>query len=144
MTKEHEIQTMNTPQTRALPGTHPNTHPLYTHSGDWIARGIGLLVNAFFLLIVFLTVTGHDSLTPQGWPVVASLLVCILGVFTALRWERLGGRMVLGGVLALIPAVLYSAYSTGFGVQGLIVGLVVYPVPFLIVASLFLADNKTN
>lgn len=134
MRDEQDTHPMNSPQ------THPGTHSLYTHSGDWIARGIGLLVNAFFILIVFLTVTGQDTLTPKGWPVVASLLVGILGVFVAMRWERLGGRIAIVGALALIPAVLYSAYAIGFGLQGLVVGLVIYPVPFLIVASLFLSD----
>lgn len=119
----------------------PRTHALYRHSGDWITRGIGLLVNAFFLTVVGLTLTGQDPLTPKGWPVVACLLVSVAGVFIAMRWERLGGRIAIGGALALIPAVLYSAYVIGFGIDGLLVGLVVYPVPFLIVASLFLADS---
>lgn len=134
MRDEQETPTMNAPQ----------THPLYTHSGDWIARGIGLLVNAFFLVVVYLTLTGQDSLTPSGWPVVASLLVGIAGIFIAMRWERLGGRIAVLGALALVPAVLYSAVTVGFGLQGLVVGLVIYPVPFLIVASLFLSENKTH
>ncbi len=136
MTDEQDLAPMTPPQT--------STHPLYTRSGDWIARGIGLLVNAFFLLIVFLTVTGQNSLTPKGWPVVAGLLVCITGTFIAMRWERLGGRIAVAGAFALIPAVLYSAYAIGFGIQGLVVGLVIYPVPFLIVASLFLADSNAT
>lgn len=118
----------------------PQTHPFYKHSGDWIARGLGLLVNAFFLVVVFLTVTGQNTLTPNGWPVVASLLLCISGIFVAMRWGHLGGRITVAGILALLPAVLYSAFLGGFGLEGLIVGLVVYPVPFLIVASLFLSD----
>lgn len=119
-------------------------HPLYTRSGCWITRGLGLMVNAFFLLILFLTLTNEDSVTPQGWPVVVSLLVAVLGVFIALRWERLGGRLALIGAVALIPAVLYSAYLTGFQLESLLIGLVVYPIPFFIVASLFLADAQAG
>ena len=118
----------------------PQAHPLYTHSDDWIARGLGLMVNAFFLMILFLTLTHKDGVTPQGWPVVVSLTIAITGVFIALRWGRLGGRLTMIGVAALIPAVLYSAYITGFGLEGLLIGLVIYPIPFLIVASLFLSD----
>ncbi len=120
----------------------PQAHPLYTHSGLWIARGLGLIVNAFFLMILFLTLTNEDGVTPQGWPVVVSLLVAIAGIFLALRWKRLGGRLALIGAVTLIPAVLYSAYLTGFGHEGLLIGLVIYPVPFLIVASLFLSDAQ--
>jgi hypothetical protein len=130
MRDEQDLTPMNASQ----------THSLYKNSGDWIARGLGLLVNAFFLVVVFLTITGQNTLTPNGWPVVASLLVCIGGVFIALRWGRLGGRVTVAGALALLPAVLYSAFLGGFGLEGLIVGLVIYPVPFLIVASLFLSD----
>lgn len=118
----------------------PQAHPLYTRSGDWITRGLGLMVNAFFLVILFLTLTNEDGVTPQGWPVVISLVVAMGGLFVALRWSRVGGRLALIGAAALIPAVLYSAYLTGFSLEGTLIGLVIYPIPFFIVASLFLSD----
>lgn len=119
-------------------------HPLYAHSDSWIARGLGLMVNAFFLVVLFLTLTNEDGVTPQGWPVVVSLAVAISGIFIALWWGRLGGHLAMIGAAALIPSVLYSAYTTGFGLEGLLIGLVIYPIPFFIVASLFISDARTH
>jgi hypothetical protein len=122
----------------------PHAHPLYTHSADWITRGIGLLVNTFYLAILTLSLTQNGRPAPQGWPVQACLLVAIAGIFIALRWPAPGGRLAIAGALALIPAVLYSMWVGGLGLQGAVMGLVIYPAPFLITASLFLSGPRAR
>jgi len=121
----------------------PRAHTLYTHAPCWIVRGTGLLVNGFFLFILYLNVTGGDNLRPQSWPTIIALTVCILGVFTALRWEQVGGRITLGAAGALMAALIYASLVLELGWQGFVLALA-YPVPFFLVGSLFLADAPAS
>ncbi len=107
----------------------------------WMTRALGIMINSFFLLVLLLALTSEDGLPPQGQPVIICLAICILGVFSACRWERLGGRVVVGGAFALCLAALYSAFVAGLAWQGLVLALI-YPVPFFIVGSLFLVDGQ--
>ena len=118
-----------------------STHD-YLPTTRWMTRALGVMINSFFLLILLLALTNEDGVPPQGWPVIVCLAVCILGVFSACRWTRLGGRVVVGGAFALCLAALYSAFVTGLPWEGLALALV-YPVPFFIIGSLFLVDDQT-
>jgi hypothetical protein len=111
-------------------------------STRWMTRALGFMINSFFLLVLLLSLTNKDGAPPQGWPVLVCLAVCILGVFSACRWTRLGGRIVLAGAFMLCLATLYSAFVTGLPWEGLVLALV-YPVPYFIVGSLFLVDGQT-
>ena len=113
----------------------------YLPSTRWMTRALGVMINSFFLLILLLALTNEDGVPPQGWPVIVCLAVCILGVFSACRWTRPGGRIVVAGAFALCVAALRSAFVTGLPWEGLVLALI-YPVPFFIVGSLFLVDGQ--
>lgn len=119
----------------------PTPRRLYTCSDCWIARGIGLLVNGFSLLVLFLTLTDEDGVSPQLWPMIACVAVCIAGVFVALRWEQAGGRIAIAGAGALVLANVCSAIFADLGWYG-IVSALVYAVPFFLAGSLFVSGGR--
>jgi hypothetical protein len=126
--------------------TMPDTqrpHRLQDCSDCWIARGIGLLVNSFFLFVLFQTLTDANGVPLPLWPMVACMTLCVLGVFVALRWEQAGGRITIAGAVAMVPANLLASVSTNLGWYGLVPALV-YSVPFFLVGSLFVSGRRTG
>jgi hypothetical protein len=117
------------------------TRDLYTGSECWIARGIGLLVNSFFVIVLFQTLTDKNGVPLQLWPMVVCVAICMLGIFGALRWERAGGRIAIAGAAALVLANLCAALFTGLGWFG-IVSALVYSVPFFLSGSLFVSGRR--
>jgi FtsH-binding integral membrane protein len=111
--------------------------------GRWITRGLGVLVDGFFGLIVVLALTNEDPPAPQAWPMLACLIVCMVSVLVAWRWEQIGGVMVLFGSVALAATVLYSSLVTGLGPYSLVAAFI-YPVPFFVVGGLTLADARAD
>jgi hypothetical protein len=107
----------------------------------WMTRGMGLIVNIFFICALITALTQDDGTLPQGWPVVICLSLCILSIFGAWRWERAGGLMAVFSAATLCLAVLYSTFANGLGWQGLVLALI-YPLPYLVVGSLFLSDGQ--
>ena len=116
-------------------------HGLYTASNSWIARGIGLLVNSFFLIVLFQTLADTNGVPPPLWPMVACVAIGMLGIFVALRWERAGGRIAIVGAGALVLANLYATAFSGLGWYG-VVSALVYSVPFFLSGSLFLSGGR--
>src|SRR5262245_48573760 len=119
----------------------PSPHTLYTCSECWIARGIGLLVNSFFLLILFLAFTNEDGVAPLYWPTAACVIVGVLGIFVAMRWERIGGRIAMAGAGGLVLTNLAGALFSGLGWYGIVTALI-YAVPFFLAGSLFVSGAR--
>jgi hypothetical protein len=126
-------------KTTMSPPTGP--HPLYSRSECWIARGIALLVNSFFLIVLFLTLTDKDSAVPPFWPAIVCVVICMLGLFVAMRWEQAGGRIAIAGAGALVLVNLCAALFTELGWHG-IVSALVYAVPFFLAGSLFVSGAR--
>ncbi|MBL8056734.1 MAG: hypothetical protein JNK29_08550 [Anaerolineales bacterium] len=117
--------------------------PVKRYLERWIVRGLGLVVLAGYGLFLALLLTNEDPLPPQGWPAAACLAVCLLGVGLTWRWERLGGRLVVGAAVALGAAMAYSGLITGLGVWAAGLGLA-FPAPFWIVGGLALTQAASR
>ena len=103
---------------------------------DWTARLSSLVVNAVFLLILFLAVTNEDK--PQGPAIVvlALLALTMLASFAAWRWRRIGGALVLAGGLCLGVAAYSASLAFGLRSSGLL-GMLIYGAPFALMGILF-------
>jgi hypothetical protein len=79
----------------------------------WIARALGMLATGLFLLFV---VSSGASIfptlswvSPRGMPLLVVLVVTVLGVLIAWRWEITGGAMAVLGACALSALVFWGA-----------------------------------
>jgi hypothetical protein len=115
---------------------HARHHRLWL--GRWLTRLLGLVVEGFLGLLLFLALTNEDPPQPQAWPMLACQVICMVALLLTWRWERLGGVFLAFGAMALAVTALYSGLVTGLGLTGLLVALL-YGAPFLIVAGLSLA-----
>lgn len=107
----------------------------------WMTRLLSALVSTMFLLIIFLSAANEDK--PQGMaiPVLALLVLTIMGCLAAWRWEKVGGIVVIISALCLSIAA-YSA-SLAFGLASLsFLPALIYGAPFLILGILFLVCAK--
>jgi hypothetical protein len=105
----------------------------------WIARGIGSLVGALWVLIgIAETAWPHTPPSPeaslQGAILAVLGITTVLGVLIAWRWERIGGTIVVIGAIALstfgyITAGRYKVWVALFSGG-----------PFLVAGALFLAS----
>jgi len=118
---------------------HTSNHN--AHLDRWMTRGMGLIVNIFFICALITALTQDDGTLPRSWPVMTGLGLCILSIFGAWRWERAGGLMAVFSAAALCLAVLYSTFANSLGWQGIALALI-YPLPYLVVGSLFLSDGQ--
>jgi len=75
----------------------------------WIARFVTLIAVGLFVL--FAVEAGTKALftlswaRPQGMPLLVALLVALLGVLIAWRWELVGSSIALVGALAMVGLV---------------------------------------
>jgi hypothetical protein len=102
----------------------------------WLARLSSLVIDSAFVLILILATTNEDK--PHGSAIVVlALLVLVMVVsFTAWRWEKAGGALVVVGGLCLGVAALLAQRAFGLGSFGLL-GAFVYGAPFVFVGFLF-------
>jgi hypothetical protein len=110
----------------------------------WLTRVLSLLVNGVMLMLVVLALTNEDPVTPQGQPVVVLVFFCVAA--SLLSWWRaqLGGWLLAVGALGLGVAVIASSVITGFGLEGTVVAVLIYPVPYLIIAVLAVMDANVR
>ena len=81
-----------------------------------IARGIGLLVGAFWLIslvasLVADLVSGDPAPSWEGKILAGLIVAVVVGVAIAWRWERIGGTIVVIGAIALGT---FSYVTAGF------------------------------
>lgn len=104
------------------------------------ARVSGLQVGGIFLFVLMLALTNEDGVPAQALPKLFLLVVAILGVGMAWRWERVGGVMLIVSALALSLSV-YQGYPI-LGPVGLLLAVLTYtPLP-LIAGILFLLSSR--
>jgi len=104
------------------------------------ARASGLQVAGIFLFVLMLALTNEDGVPAQALPKLSLLVVAILGVGMAWRWERVGGMMLIVSALALGLSA-YQSYPI-LGPVGLLLAVLIYtPLP-LIAGILFLLSSR--
>ena len=116
-----------------------NTRHASTNRGTslrWPARLSSLVINSVFLLILILAITNEDR--PQGpaIAVLALLVLVMVASFTAWRWQKAGGGLVVAGGICLGVAAYLAQRAFGLGSSGLL-GAFVYGAPFVFVGILF-------
>lgn len=81
----------------------------WTQVMRWIARFVALIAVGLFVL--FAVEAGTKALStlswtrPQGMPLLVALLVALLGVLIAWRWELVGSSIALVAALAMVGLV---------------------------------------
>jgi hypothetical protein len=102
----------------------------------WMARLLSIVISGVFLLIIFLAVTNEDK--PQGAaiPVLVLLALTIVGCFSAWRWEKVGGVVVVIGALCQSVAAYLASLTFGLSSLSFLPSLI-YGAPFLVVGVLF-------
>jgi hypothetical protein len=90
----------------------------------WLARIIGLLASAFFLMFAI------GEAAPL--PLLILIALASLGVIIALRWER------IGGTVATIVAIALGLYVFQSLERAPTTVVLVYSLPFLVAGILFL------
>ena len=100
----------------------------------WMARGIGSLAGAFWLLsLIVELIEGHSPWSPEGAMLMGLVIFVALGVLIAWRREGIGGLVVAIGALALcIFAYVTAGHNKGFA-------MLISGGPFLVAGILFLA-----
>jgi hypothetical protein len=101
----------------------------------WTARLLALV--AMGLFVWFAVEFGGEVLTdlswgPQGIPLLFGLIVALVGLLIAWRWEMVGGVMAMGGSLLIMALV-----CLGSGLDMLFCA-VLFTLPILIAAGLYL------
>lgn len=80
----------------------------------WCARAVGLVATAFLFLFIFQTrpsaLSALPWISPTGKPLF-SVLMAVVGVLVAWRWETTGGVMALAASLAIVFLV-YLRFGT--------------------------------
>jgi Zn-dependent protease with chaperone function len=90
----------------------------WTHVMRWMARFVALIAVGLFVL--FAVEAGTNSLSslswsrPQGMPLLIALLVALLGVLIAWRWELAGSSMALVGAVAIVGLVCLGSGTNLF------------------------------
>ncbi|MGD8623089.1 MAG: hypothetical protein PVF47_13210 [Anaerolineae bacterium] len=101
----------------------------------WTARLMALVATGLF--VWFVVEFGGEVLTnlswgPQGIPLLAGILVALVGLLLAWRWEMVGGLMAMGGSVLVMALV-----CIGSGLDMLFCALL-FTLPILVAAGLYL------
>jgi hypothetical protein len=103
----------------------------------WTARILALVAIGLFVLFMVesgaATISQLSFTNPQGIPVLLSLLLALVGVIVAWRWELVGGILTIVGALGIIGLV-----CLGSGTDMLLCSLF-FTGPLLIAGILYLA-----
>jgi hypothetical protein len=110
----------------------------------WIARILAALMAAM-ILFIFIGDAAADGIGPishltfREMLMMAAFLIVFVGLVLAWKWERLGGWMIVGGMLAFY--LLDFAFSGTFprGATFLIIAL-----PGILFLISYYASNKTE
>jgi hypothetical protein len=101
----------------------------------WTARLLALVATGLF--VWFVVEFGGKVLTdlswgPQGIPLLVGILVALVGLLLAWRWEMVGGLMAMGGAVLVMALV-----CIGSGLDMLFCALL-FTLPILVAAGLYL------
>ncbi|HSR33172.1 MAG TPA: hypothetical protein VLY63_21615 [Anaerolineae bacterium] len=102
----------------------------------WSARVIGLLASGLFLL--FLVEAGPRVIPalswsePRGIPLLVAMVLAVVGVLIAWRWELAGGVMAVAGAAAIVGLACIGSGMELFSCAFLLT------LPLLVASALFL------
>jgi hypothetical protein len=108
----------------------------WTSAIRWIARLLALASAGLF--VAFIAMSGAKTVSaltwnsPQGIPLLIALVVAIVGVLIAWRWELIGGLMSIAGAIAIMALV-----CAGSGTDMLFCS-VLFTLPLLAAGALYL------
>ncbi len=108
----------------------------------WLTRGLSLIADLFYGVIVIAAFTNEDPPTAAGWVVLGCVVACILASLAAWRWPRAGGLTLLVMAAALVVSVVASSAVQHFEPLATVMTLFIYPVPATLVGALFVADGQ--
>jgi hypothetical protein len=114
---------------------------LYRLFSDWLARLIALAVNLFVAISIVTGLAQANAFTQAV--LVGCLIVCLIATIVAFRRPRTGGRLMVGGAIALFAGLLITGFFNSAPVPDLVLA-VVYPVPYFVAGSLFMSENPTH
>jgi hypothetical protein len=118
-----------------------NDNALYRLFSDWLARLIALAVNLFVAISIMTGLAQANAFTQAV--LVACLIVCLIATIVAFRRPQAGGRLMVGGAIALFAGLLVTGFFNSAPVPDLVLALV-YPVPYFVAGSLFMGETPTE
>jgi hypothetical protein len=118
-----------------------NDNTLYRLLSDWLARLIALAINLFVAVSVFTGLAGANAFTQTV--LVVCLVVCLVATVVAFRRPRAGGRLMIGGAIALFAGLLVTGFFNGAPVPDLVLAFI-YPVPYFVAGSMFVGESAIN
>ncbi len=101
----------------------------------WIARVWAALMVVFMIFMLIAHLFGDEpgqvtGLTIRDWLMIPSMIISIIGLALGWKWERLGGWLAVGGMLAFY---LFDFFFSGDFPRGITFLIIVFPgVLFLI------------
>jgi hypothetical protein len=102
----------------------------------WMARLLALAAVGLFVL--FVAMSGAKVFpalswnSPQGLPLLVGLLVALVGVLIAWRWELIGGVLAVAGALAIMGLVCWGSGAD------MLYCAVLFTLPILVAGVLYL------
>lgn len=106
----------------------------------WLARIASLGVCAWFTLLLFLVATNEDKPALEAIPALLLVAFTIIACFSAWRWERAGGIVIITGAIAIGVALILPSSLTALGLfMPFVISL--YVVPFGAVGALFVSSG---
>ena len=103
----------------------------------WVARGIGLLAGAFWLIsLIAELISAHTAPSWEGEIPAGLVITTVLGVLVAWRREGIGGTIVVIGAIALAT---FSCVTARFNKVWI---MLITDGPFLVANILFLMCSR--
>lgn len=112
----------------------------------WIARIWAALMVAF-MLFMFIAHIVEDGIGPltgltmRDALMIPSMFITIIGLALAWKWERLGGWMTVGGIVAFY---LFDYIFTGDFPRGTVFPIVAFPGILFLICSYFETSDQTT
>lgn len=111
------------------------------HQARWIIR-MGSLMNALFLVLVTLEPYAKQS-SPENLAFLVLFTLQLVCVLFALRWERIGGIIMLTTTLTITPIIFFSTMLPGYEYLSIIAS-VLWTLPFASFAIGYLMLGQRN
>jgi hypothetical protein len=108
----------------------------WTVAMRWTARLLALAAAGLFVLFVALSGPKVLSMiswsSPQGLPLLLGLLVALVGVLIAWRWELIGGVLAVAGAVAIMGLVCWGSGTD------MLYCAVLFTLPIMVAGALYL------
>lgn len=105
------------------------------HWPRWLARGIGLVASSIFM---FAAIVSGISQYPMPQLMLLLLVLNVAGVIIALRWER------VGGIIVMVASVGLGAFVYTNAERNQLLAASIYGLPYFIAGILFLICSQRS